>query len=332
MTKHSPALLLLAAVLIYSCGKTDVPEIKNRDKVLQVAQAVEPDSVMPHVFTLSALHLADVPVNNDGFEPEDLFPSDHLTRNLATGYVAQSLASMGYDADTVALGGDLTAFNIVAEKTGVLYPDEYILVGCHHDAFYGAADDNSSGVAAMLEIARAVEKFDFAYTIRFVSFDLEEFGAIGSTRYYEAGYDRGMKAAIMLDAVGYSSAEPGSQKKITGLQIPTTGDYLFAVGNQTSAEMVQEAVFLGNQTDLAKTVGVIAPGDGAYFLSTVFTRSDHGLLWYKGIPALFFTDGANLRNPNYHKPGDLPETLNKQFLIQNVRLIAGMTSILAEVQ
>lgn len=332
MVRHKLILFLLSGMLIVSCSKENLPEIVNLEKVLQVADAVEADNVMPHVFALSALHLEDIPVDNEGFAPEDLFPSDHLTRDLATGYVAESLTAMGYDADTIVLGDDLPAYNVVAEKTGTLYPDEYILVGCHHDAFYGAADDNTSGVAAMLEIARAVAQFDFARSIRFVSFDLEEFGAIGSTRYYEAGYDQGMQAAIVMDAIGYASSEPGSQKKANGLKLPTTGDYLLAVGNQSTAEMVQQAVYLGNQANLAKTVGIIAPGDGAYFLSTLFTRSDHGLLWYKGIPALFFSDGANLRNPNYHKPGDLPETINQQFLIQNVRLIAAMTAILAEVQ
>lgn len=332
MVPHKLLLFLLAGILIVSCGKEEAPEIINREKVLEVAHAVAADSLMPHIAALSALHLEDVPVNNDGFAPEDLFPSDHLTRDLATGYVAERLTAMGYDADTVVLGDDLPAYNIVAEKKGLLYPDEYILVGCHHDAFYGAADDNSSGVAAMLEIARAVEKFSFARSIRFVSFDLEEFGAIGSTRYFNAGYDQGMQAAIVMDAIGYASSEPGSQKKANGLNLPTTGDYLLAVGNQSSAEMVQQAVYLGNQANLAKTVGIIAPGDGTYFLATLFTRSDHGLLWYKGIPALLFSDGANLRNPNYHKPGDLPETINQQFLIQNARLIAAMTAILAEVQ
>lgn len=332
MTRINCILSLLAAMVMLSCGKEATPEIRNLEKALLVADAVEADSIMPHVFALSALHLADTPVNNEGFAPKDLFPSDHLTRDRATGYVAQGFTSMGYEADTIVLGDELPAFNVVAEKRGVLFPDEYVLVACHHDAFYGAADDNSSGVAALLEIARAVKTFQFARTIRFVSFDLEEFGSIGSTRYYNAGYDRGVKAAVVMDAIGYASSEPESQKRANGLQLPTTGDYLMAIGNQTNAERVQEAVYLGNKAGLAKTVGIIAPGDGTYFFATLFTRSDHGLLWYKGIPALFFTDGANLRNPNYHKPGDLPETLNQPFLIQNVRLIAAMTAILAEIQ
>jgi hypothetical protein len=55
-------------------------------------------------------------------------------------------------------------------------------------------------------------------------------------------------------------------------------------------------------------------------------------MWYKSIPALFFTDGANFRNPNYHKPTDLPGTINQDFLVRNTRLIAATLAILAEVQ
>jgi len=55
-------------------------------------------------------------------------------------------------------------------------------------------------------------------------------------------------------------------------------------------------------------------------------------MWYKGIPAIFFTDGANYRNPNYHKISDKPETLNKDFLGNNTKLVAAAVALLAEIQ
>jgi len=207
------------------------------------------------------------------------------------------------------------------------------MLGDHLDAFYGGADDNGSAVAALLEIARAANQFSFARTIRFVAFDLEERGSLGSSRYVEAGYADDVKSAIVLDMIGYSTDEPGSQKDVFGVNVPDVGNFLFAVGNGQSSDFTREIVCLANSTSgLSKTVGVVTPDDGAYFLCGAFMRSDHALMWYKGIPAIFFTDGANLRNPNYHTQDDLPGTINREFLKGNTRIIASELAIMAEVQ
>lgn len=324
-------LVTLVVVMGISCNKEDLPAAEAYQKAVDIANAVISDSVMPHVYRLSALHLQDNPVDNTGFPAMELFPSGNLTRDLAVGYVAGQLASMGYHTDTVVLGNaGLKAYNVVAEKVGTLFPDEYILLGAHLDAFYGAADDNTSGVAALLEVARAVQGFSFERTIRFVAFDLEEFGSIGSTRYFEAGYDEGLKAAIVLDAIGYASPEPGSQKNTIITNLPDVGDYMITIGNKKAEIMLEGALHLGNHYQLAKTAGIIPPGTGDSFFASLFARSDHGLLWYRDLPALFFTDGANLRNPHYHLATDLPETLDPQFLQNNTKLIAAVTALLAD--
>ncbi len=324
-------MLTFMVVVGFSCSKEELPATEAYQKAVDVANAVIADSVMPHVYRLSELHLQDNPVDNTGFPSKELFPSGNLTRDLAVGYVASRLASMGYKTDTVILGQTgLKAYNVVAEKTGTLYPDEYILLGAHLDAFYGAADDNTSGVAALLEVARAIQGFSFDRTIRFVAFDLEEFGSIGSTRYFEAGYDEGLKAAIVLDAIGYASSEPGSQKNTIITNLPDIGDYLITIGNKKAEALLEGALHLGNQYKLSKTVGIIPPGNSDSFFASLFARSDHGLLWYRDLPALFFTDGANLRNPHYHLASDLPETLDPQFLQNNTRLVAAVTALLAD--
>lgn len=310
-----------------------MPLIENKEAALRVSDSIEESNVFPWVEELTALHLNDVPVDNTGFPAGELFPSDHLTRSAAVGFVANALKETGYIADTVVLGNEpQVAYNVVAEKKGSLFPNEVVLVACHLDAFYGGADDNTTAVAAMLEIARAVKKFSFARTIRFVAFDLEEFGSIGSTRYIEAGFANDVVSAVVMDLIGYSSEKAGSQKSVFGVKVPDTGNYLLVIGNQKSAAITQQVVNLSHTSNIAKTVGIVAPGNANYFISSVFTRSDHGLMWYKGIPAIFFTDGANTRNPNYHMPTDLPETINEDFLIANTKLVAATVAILAEVQ
>lgn len=328
------ARLIITILLLccFSCQK-DIPITENTEAALKVAYSIEDEKVFPWIEELSALHLNDIPVNNSGFPSDELFPSDHLTRSAAVGFIANAFEDMNYNADTVVLGSEpQVAYNVVAEHKGILFPSEVVLVACHLDAFYGGADDNTSAIAAMLEVARSIKKFSFARTIRFAAFDLEEFGSIGSTRYIEAGYANDVVSAVVMDLLAYSSEQTGSQKSVFGVKVPDKGNYLLVIGNQRSAGITQKVVNLSYTSGVAKTYGIIAPGNSNYFLSEVFTRSDHGLMWYKGIPAIFFTDGANTRNPNYHLPTDLPETLNEDFLVANTKLIAASVAILAEVQ
>ncbi len=327
-------ILCLPAILLAgtACTKDDIDR-SGFARAAIVAGDVATDSIMPWVERLAAARAADKPVDAAGFSPGHLFPVEHLTRDASVGLVARAFESMGYNADTLVLGeGTQAAFNVFAEWRGTTHPDEVVLVGSHLDAFYAGADDNGSAVAAMLEAARAVRKHHFARTIRFISFDLEEFGSVGSTRYVKAGYARDVKSAIVLDLVGFASKEPGSQKNVMGIRLPDVGDYLLVIGNDDSEEITRQITGMGNSYGWSKLVGMTGPGDGAYFLAQAFMRSDHALFWHNGIPAVFLTDGANFRNPNYHLPSDLPETLDPVFLAGNTKALTAAIALLADVQ
>ncbi len=325
-------IVFLLLTFSLSCTK-DVPEIENREAILRVADSVDVERIMPMIEQLTTLHLNDTPIDNTGFPSKDNYPTEHLTRDAAVGFVANAFRDLGYQVDTlVQSNGQTTTYNVVAEYKGNLIPDEVVLIGGHLDAFYGGSDDNSSAITALLEIARVVKKFTFKRTIRFVAFDLEEFGSLGSTRYVEAGYADDVTSAVIMDLLGFSSEETGSQDNIMGIKVPDVGNYIFTIANEQSSTLAQKVVNLAHTSKIAKTYGIIAPGDGSAFLASVFMRSDNALFWHKKIPTLFFTDGANFRNPNYHKESDLPETLNKSFLTNNIRLIAATVSLMAEVQ
>jgi len=242
MNKSILFLFSLLLLFISSCTK-NLPTVGNKDKVFEVAHAIDDEKIFPWVEQLTAIHLSDIPISNEGYPPKDLFPSDHLTRSAAVGFIADAFSEMGYTADTVILGDQPPiAYNVVAEHKGAIYPNEVVLVAGHLDAFYGGADDNTSAIAAMLEIARVVHNRFFARTIRFVAFDLEELGSVGSTRYIEAGYANDVTSAVVMDLIGYFSNQPGSQKDIKGVKVPDNGDYLFAIGNENSAEYTQKVV------------------------------------------------------------------------------------------
>jgi hypothetical protein len=324
--------VVLAVLAMTSCSKDD-PDSSAYAAAASVAADISADSVMPWVERFSQAHLADTPVSNADFPPGDLFPSDHLTRDSAVGLFSSALKSMGYEPDTAVFSdGRTVTYNVFAEWPGTSKAGEVVLVAGHIDAFYGGADDNTSAIAALLEAARAVRGHAFARTIRFIAFDLEEFGSIGSTRYVEAGLAGDVKVALVMDLVGYASHKPGSQKNVMGIRLPDVGDYLMVLGNKDSEPVTRQIAGMGETCGLAKTVGVLAPGDGTSFLASVFMRSDHGLMWYRGIPAVFFTDGANFRNANYHMPSDLPSTIDRDFLVNNTRLLTAAIALTAEVK
>lgn len=324
-------LCLLAGVCLISCAPT-APDTAGFEAAAGVAGEIIAANLMPIVTELSALRETDTPVDNTGFEENDMFPSSHLTRDAAKTYIMNAFAAMGYVPYVVQLGqGPLTTYNVVAELPGSTKPDEFILIGSHLDAFYAGADDNGSAVAAMLETARVLKQHSFQRSIRFVAFDLEEFGSVGSTRYVQSGYANDVKAAIVMDMIGYSSTQDNSQDDVMGIKFPDTGDFILIAGNQDSADMVQKMTAMNSRYGLNKSLGVIAAGDGTSFLGSMFMRSDHGLLWYKGIPAVLLTDTANFRNKNYHKTTDVPATLNPQFLYANTRALAAATALFAEV-
>ncbi|HSF89760.1 MAG TPA: M28 family peptidase [Saprospiraceae bacterium] len=324
-------IFFFSLMIISGCAREAVLDT-GFDLAASTASEVNETMLWSQLEMVASSHTDDVKLDNEGYESSEEFPSASLSRDAATGVILRALTDMGYDADTVVLSGEDAhlAYNIVAEYPGTTKSEEVVLIGVHHDAFYTGADDNSSAVAGMLEMARVIRHHTFTRTIRLVSFDLEDFGSIGSTRFVEAGYADDVVAAIVMDMIGYASDQPGSQKDVVGIRLPDIGDFLFVIGNESSGEMTQQMVAMSNAHDIAKVLGVIAPGDGAYFLSSAFMRSDHALLWFNGIPAVFLTDGANFRNPYYHTPEDTPDKLDPVFLANNTRLLTAAVALFAE--
>ncbi len=189
-------------------------------------------------------------------------------------------------------------------------PDEVVLVGAHFDAFYGGADDNSSGVAAMLELARVLSQYRFDRTLRFVGFDLEELGLIGSARYVNATRGERLTAVVVFDCIGYYSEAPGSQGSLPGLPTPARGNFLAVIGNDLSSQQGSELFRLNTALELMEVVPLVSPRDGAWPIGGELMRSDHAPFWLSQEKALFLTDTANFRNPNYHRRTDTVDTLH----------------------
>ncbi len=323
------ALIVCAAMLVGAC----VPEPPSPGDVTGaalVAAAVDTEALMPWVQALADDHLVDVRRSCEGYPAAEQYPSCELSSGAAATLVMGELAAMGYTPRFVSLGSEPhVALQVVAEWPGTTHPDEVVMVAAHHDAFFAGADDNSSGVAALLAIARVVRSHRFARTIRFVSFDLEERGSLGSIHFVNAGLADDVVAALVLECLGFTAP---TQDSPPALPLPSVGDFLLLVANEQSRTLAQRLLMMNQELALIPLRAMVGSGDGAFPLTSPLTRSDNGPLWLRGVPALMVSDSANFRNPHYHRDSDLPETLDPDFFAAATRTVAAAVALLAEVE
>jgi len=201
-----------------------------------------------------------------------------------------------------------------------------VLVGAHVDTVAGSpgADDNASAVAVLLETARLLEGERFQASVEFLLWNLEERQGltfrVGSRRYVAARRREGVRyaGALVLEMVGYRDPTPGSQRVPLPLRwrgIPRTGDFLAAVGDGGSRELLE--TFRRAAERAAPELPVVtqvSPLRGWLVPST--RRSDNASFWSHGYPALMLTDTAFLRNPHYHRSSDRAETLDPGFMVE----------------
>lgn len=316
---------MIAAAVVSTTGCRPAPPWSFDQQTLQgVAGEVDGDRVWDDLVTLTGEHLADTPVDCSVLPARVKYPElCHLSDTRARAWVRQRLESLSLAVHSdEALSENLYTSNIIADLPGTSRPDEIILVGAHFDAYYSGADDNSTGTAALLELARVLGQHRLARTVRFVSFDLEELGLVGSSRYVNTLGQDTVKLALVFDCIGYYSSEPGSQQSLPGLPAPSRGDFLALIANDESSKAVSEANAINEELGLMKTVTLIAPRQGSGPLSGAFQLSDHDAFWLTGRKAVFFSDTAPFRNPNYHKATDTLDTLDRTQLTQAIRLAA----------
>jgi len=265
---------------------------------------------------------------------------DPTNLEAAADLISERLASFGYDVTAQPYQvEELAVRNLIAERRGTDQPDHVIVVGAHYDTVIGSpgADDNASGVAVLLELARLHAETHFRKTVRFVAFTLEEPPFFRSRRMGSRVYARTLKergehidAMLCLESVGYYSQEPGSQSFPFPLfwlrwQYPTTGHFITIVSNDDS-QLLQTQVRDGLIGHMDLPVETYA---GPWWIPGV-DWSDHGSFWNEGYPAVMLTDTALFRNPHYHRPTDLPDTLDYRAMSELVRGLAATLVTLDE--
>jgi Zn-dependent M28 family amino/carboxypeptidase len=255
----------------------------------------------------------------------------------AARHIEVTLSDLGYGtaAQRFVVNGKEVR-NIEVEVPGGAHAGEVVIVGAHYDSVLGAvgANDNGSGVAAMLELARLFKDARPARTLRFVAFVNEEppyyeSDEMGSRVYARRSRERGehIVAMLSLETIGYYSDEPGSQQYPFPLSLfyPSTGNFLAFVANLGSRGLLHEALGSFRRNAQFPSEGVAAPA----FIPGV-DWSDHGSFWEENYPALMVTDTALYRYPHYHTLEDTPDKVDYERLARVVTGLHGMLRDLAQ--
>ena len=319
----------VALIGLMSCSKP-VLQDAHLEALADVASQVDGNRLMGLVSEVVAAHGQDTLVDCSFLSEAERErgserPFCHLTRQKAGELIQARFEQSGLRVRRQETPGTpFSTSNIIAELLGTSRPEEIILVGAHYDAFYAGADDNSTGVAAVLELAQVLSRYKFERTLRFVAFDFEEYGLVGSANYVDAqsGLPERIVASIIIDGIGYYDSAPGSQLSLPGLPTPSAGDFLAVIANDISSQRASEVYALNDALKLMKVVPIIAPRDGTGPLTGDLMRSDHQPFWLHNHEALHLTDTGNFRNPNYHSETDTPDTLEPTSFRQAVRLSA----------
>ena len=262
------------------------------------------------------------------FQPEAL--------HAAAEYIEQQLHAQGYGvARQVYRAKRVESANLEATRSGSTWSNEVILIGAHYDTVVGSpgANDNASGVAALLEISRRFRDIRPERTVRFVAFVNEEppffhGRQMGSMVYARAARKRGDDIRLMmsLEMLGCYRDEPGSQRypPLFRYFYPDRGNFVALVSNLRSRRLLRRTVSLfKSHSDI--------PVESLATLSIVpgVSWSDHLSFWRRGYPALMVTDTAFYRYPYYHTAWDTPDKINYDTMARVTDGLFGAISALA---
>jgi Zn-dependent M28 family amino/carboxypeptidase len=209
------------------------------------------------------------------------------------------------------------ARNILVDLHGTRTQQRILVIGAHYDSrlFTPGADDNASGVAMLLELARAFSGRRQPLTLRFIAFTNEErpfFGTprMGSRVSAERSRTAGEEIVGMysLEMLGFYSDEKGSQRypRVIKNKYPDAGNFVAFVGNINSRSFLHESLAAFRASARFPSAGLSMP----QLLVPGIRRSDHSSYWTNDYPAVMITDTAEYRNPNYHQLTDTPDTLD----------------------
>jgi Peptidase family M28 len=254
--------------------------------------------------------------------------------SAAKTFLEAALAASGYDVKPQEYPIDGKPYtNLAVQRLGTTKPHEVVLIGGHYDSAFTSpgANDNGTGAAATLELAKLFAQKTTHRTVRFVEFTNEEppffqTGDMGSLVYAQHLDPRQEKivAMLSLETMGYFSDGAGSQKYPfpIGLLYPSQGNFIGFIGNLDSGDLVRRSVAAFRRHAQFPSQGVVLPGwvPGVGW-------SDQWAFWQRGYPGVMVTDTAPYRYPHYHTADD---TIDKIDFNQLARVVSGLADVIAD--
>lgn len=250
-------------------------------------------------------------------------------RDRTRTYLTKTLQQLGWKPELQPFASGI---NIFAQRQGTNPTAGSILVAAHYDtvSVSPGADDNASGVAVVLEVARLLGSRPTPRTLQLAFFDREELGLMGSRAFVaDKAKLQNLHGVIVIDMVGFACHTAGCQKYPQGLPIvppSDKGDFLAVVGDMEHAPLLD--AFQPGQLNLPPVLTLPVPLKGMLMPDTL--RSDHAPFWYQGVGAVLLTDTANLRTPHYHQPSDTPATLERSFFTGAAQIVINATTKLLD--
>jgi Zn-dependent M28 family amino/carboxypeptidase len=264
-------------------------------------------------------------------------PGSYENLNSAREYIGDRLKRYGYNpVEETYTVDEKSVANISADIPGREKPEEIILIGAHYDTVEdtAGADDNASGIAGLLELSRLLSGSDFKRTVRFVAFTLEEppyfsTSEMGSMVHAAGCRERGedIRLMICLEMLGYGgkNIRQNYPSCWDASRYPDRGDFLSVVTLPSSSQHALIFKKAYNSRAVKKIYDLIAPAS-----VPGVSHSDHSSFIHYGYPAIMLTDTGFYRNDNYHGREDIIETLNFNFLADNIINIYHALTVLAE--
>lgn len=278
---------------------------------------------------------ATVRALSERYVPRDHRHVDNL--DAVARYISDELQQTGATvSEQTWQANGRTYRNVIARYGGD--GTERVIVGAHYDACgeeNPGADDNASGVAGLLELARLFAKKPPMLPVELVAWSLEEPPYFRTAKMGSAVHARSLatsgirvRAMISLEMIGYfSDAEDSQGFPVSALKLlyPTKGNYISVVGKLGQSGLVRRIKSAMRGASSLPVYSISAPR-----LIPGIDFSDHQNYWDEGWPAVMITDTAFYRNQNYHTENDKADTLNYQKMAQVIDGVEAAIRLIAK--
>lgn len=297
--KHAYLLISLSLVWFTSMRAQD------NQCITAVAQ-IRQDSLMHRVRQLTGRIHAQIGTEAIRIASRYAFHSGNVH---AANFIRQECLRYGFVSEEIPFSQ--TGNNVIMYKPGSTDPKKAFLLGAHYDCVgsvqsdFQGADDNASGVAALLETARVLQAVSFPYTLVLAFWDEEELGLFGSAAFAPDGplgyWD--VTGSIHLDMIAYD----GNHDSVAIVHTKPVG---------RSEALALKVLDLNRKLGTALNLQVKNPGE---------TATDHQSFWLAGATAVGLTeDYDNDFNPFWHQPGDQLEQFDSAYFLRISKLAAGV--------